>query len=106
MVLASLAANPATVFLTTGVPGKLLFALLSRIFSSLASMGLILLNVGAERLLTAVDKIGYDDSWDTADKLIEEIRKTGRDLTPEEIKSIDEDVIKQFRKFAKLGKNK
>ena len=83
-----------------------MFYLLTQLFSALASLGLVLLNVGAERIITAVDKYGFDGSFETAEKLIEEIRKTGRDLAPEEIKTIDEEVIKQFRKFAKLGRKK
>lgn len=72
----------------------------------LASGGLVMLNVGAEKLQTAVDKVDYDTSWETAERLINEIRKTGRELTPEEIKAIDDKVIAQFRKFGKLGRKK
>lgn len=103
-VLASLAVNPSTLFLTVGVSGKITFFILSKIFSGFASMGLVVLNVGGERLITAFDKVGFDGSLETADKLIEEIRNTGRDMTSEEIKNIDDGVIKQFRKFAKIGR--
>ena len=50
MVMASLAANPASLFLTVGVPGQILLFILTKIFTPLASMGLVMLNVGAGRL--------------------------------------------------------
>lgn len=101
-LISALAVNPSTAFLTAGVSGKVLFFILSKVFSWAASVGLVLLNVGAESLLVAAEKSEFDGSYDTAAKLIEEIRKTGRDLTPEEIARIDDQVIETFRKFAKI----
>lgn len=106
LVLAALAASASTVFLTSGLTGKISFWLLSKLFSTLASLGLVILNVGAEKLLTAVDKAKYDGSWETAEKMMQEIQRTGRDLSPEEIQKIDEGVINAFRKFAKIGRKK
>lgn len=104
--IAALAANPSTSFLTAGLSGKILFWILSKFFSALASMGLVVLNVGAEKLSTAISKAGYDGSFESAEKLIEEIRNTGRDLTPEEAKAIDDKVIEAFRKFAVIARKK
>jgi len=105
-VVAALAAYPPTSFLTVGLSGKILFWLLTKFFSRMASGGLVILNVGAEKLLGAIDKANFDGSMEAADRLIEEIRKTGRELTPEETKKIDDEVIVQFRKFAKMTRKK
>lgn len=105
-IMALLAANPSTTALTVGLGGKIVFWILSKFFSVLSSMGLVLLNVGAERLQVALDKAGFDGSFDDAEKIMEAIRNTGRDLTPEEIKSIDDKVIVQFRKFGRIGRRK
>ncbi len=105
-VMAVLAAEPATAWLTVGIPGKITSAILRMFFSSLASKGVVILNVGAEKLMVALEKSGFDGSIESSYKLIEEIRASGRDLTPEEIKAIDDKVIEQFRKFAKLTRGK
>lgn len=107
LVLAALSTRPELVFLTKGALGKLSYWLLTQIFSRLASVGLVMMNVGVSRIRTAVLKVGFDTSWQSAEKLISEIRAQGRDLTEEEINSIDADVIDAFRKFAQLaGKKK
>lgn len=104
VIMAILATNPSTVFLTVGIPGKIVFWILEKIFTRLASSGLVILNVGAEKISVVIDKVKFDGSIESAEKLIAEIRKTGRELTPEEIKAIDDDVIIVFRKFAKIGR--
>jgi len=101
-ILAVLAANPTTTFLTVGLQGKIIYFLLSKVFTALASMGLVLLNLGAENILGAIEKAQFDGSIDAAYKLLEEIRASGRAVTPEEGKKIDDAVIEQFRKFAKM----
>lgn len=106
LVMAALASNPGTTFLTAGILGKIVYWFLSSLFTKLASMGLVLLNVGTEKLLTALYKSNFDGSFESAEKLIAEIRGTGRELTPEETKKIDDDVINQFRKFAKMTRSK
>jgi hypothetical protein len=106
ILIAAMSANPALLGLTTGIPGKILFKIFSKIFSTLASMGVVLLNIGAEKLLIAAEKSNFDGSIDSALKLVENIRSTGRDLTPEEIKQIDDKVIEQFRKFAKMTRGR
>lgn len=106
VIMAAIASYPPTAWLAAGLQGKIIFFLLDRFMSSLASMGVVALNVGAEKLLVAAEKSKYDGSFDTAFKLIEQIRATGRDLTEEEIKNIDDAVIKQFRKFARLTRRR
>ena len=105
-ILAALATNPSTSFLAAGISAKILFWIISKIFSGLASMGIVILNVGAEKLAVALDKVNFDGSLESAEQFIEEIRKTGRELTPEEIKKIDDSVIEQLRKFAKITRKK
>lgn len=104
--MAVLAANPSTAFLTVGVSGKIIFWILEKIFTRLASSGLVILNVGAEKFSVAIDRVNFDGSLESAEKLIAEIRKTGKELTPEETKAIDDEVIVAFRKFAKIGRKK
>lgn len=105
-VFAVLAANPATAFLTAGLLGKLVFPFLSKVFSALASSGLVLLNLGAERVAGAIEKSGYDGSMESAERLIEAIHASGRELSPDEIKAIDDKVIDAFRKFGKMTRKR
>lgn len=105
-VLTLLASNPSTAPLTTGVAGKIIYYILTQFFSFLASGGLVLMNVGIEKVLTAIDKHGFDGSWDNAQKLIEEIASQHRDMTPDEVTKIDNIVKDAFRKFGKIAKKK
>ena len=104
--IAALSLNPSTSFLTAGLSGKILFWTLTQVFSGLASMGLVILNVGAEKLAVVLDRVDFDGSMAAAEKFIDEVRKVGRDLTPEEVKKIDDEVIIAFRKFAKIARKK
>lgn len=104
--IAALLANPSLAFLASGFLGKIVFWILSQMFMRLASMGLVMLNIGADRLITAVDKVNFDGSWEASERLIEEIRKSGRELSEEEIRRIDTEVIIQFRKFARMARRK
>jgi hypothetical protein len=106
MVLASLASNPGTLFLTQGLSGIIVGWILRKVFSSLASLGLVMANVGVEKLITIVDKIDFDGSFESAEELIKAIQDSGRNLTPEEAATIDQKVIDSFRKFGKLGRRK
>lgn len=105
-VFAALSSSPYTAWMTAGIQGKLFFWFFENVFAWMASVGLVMLNVGAENLLAVIDKANFDNSLEAADRLIAEIRKTGRDLTPQEIKEIDDKVIVQFRKFAKIARRK
>lgn len=106
IAMAAFATNPATAFLAVGFVGKIVSFVLTKVFSMLASVGLVLLNVGAERIGTIIDQHNFDGSFDTAEKLIDSIRKTGRDLTPEEVKAIDDPVIGAFRKWASFARDR
>ena len=106
LAMAFLATNPSTAGITQGIIGKLLHYFLTKLFSALSSLGLVLANVGASRVETALDKSGYDGSWETAEDAIQSIIGQGRELTPDEVKQIDDKVIAAFEKFAKLGKKK
>jgi len=105
-VMALLEAYPPTKFLTVGVLGKITYAILKRLFSFMASGGLVSLNLGAEKILGAIEKHDFDGSWESAQKIIDAIRSTGRDLTPEEIVTIDNGVIEAFRKFGKITRKR
>jgi len=106
IIMAALAANPELAFLTAGISGKIVFQVAKFLCMSMASMGLIVLNVGAAKIETFMDQGNYDGTWDSAEKIISKIRDSGRDLTDEEIRNIDGPVISAFRKFARLGKRK
>lgn len=104
--MAALAAFPPTTFLATGFLGRITHFILKRLFTFLASGGLVILNLGAERVLGAIEKSNYDGSWESAQKLIDAIRATGRELTPEEITKIDDGVIAAFRKFGRMTRKR
>lgn len=106
VILAVLMVNPATAYLATGIVGKITF-FICKIFSMwLASLGLVVMNVGAAKLETIIDGGKFDESWNTAENLIKKIRESGRELTNEEIKQIDDAVIVAFKKFATFGRDK
>lgn len=106
MVLAALAANPSTLFLTTGFVGKIFTWFLQLFFTMLASGGLVIINVGASKVEALVGGKNFDGAWDSAEEFIAAIRATGRELTPEEIAKIDAPVIEAFKKFGHFGKRK
>lgn len=106
IVLAALAANPSTAVLATGFLGTIIKFLLTKLFTILASVGLVVLNVGAARVETLIDQHNFDGSFETAEKLIGAIRQTGRDLTPAEVRAIDGPVIDAFRKWASFARDK
>lgn len=67
----------------------------------LASLGLVVLNVGTEKLLIIMAENNFDGTWESAQKLISEIHRQGRELTDEEKKAIDEPVKNAFRRFGR-----
>lgn len=105
-IIAAWAANPSTAWLASGIAAKLSFFFLSHIFSGLASIGLVVLNVGAENLATALAKANYDGSWESAEAMIKAIRDSGNELTEADIRRIDATVIVAFRRFGKIGRKK
>lgn len=104
LLLAALAANPSTTWLTTGIVGAFMKWLLTCIFSMGASVGLVLLNVGAEKVEGMVDQHGFDGSFDSAEKILAAARDAHQTLTPAQIKAIDDPVIASFRKFGSFAR--
>ena len=101
MVVAGLSANPTFAFLTKGLQGKVLWFVAKLATMFLASIGLVVLNVGAEKVQTIIENNTFDGSWEQAQKLISDIHKSGRELTDEEVAAIDAPVKDAFRKFAR-----
>lgn len=87
--------------LTQGFVGKILYALLTLFFSGLASVGLVVLNIGIAKVETLLEQKDFDGSFDEAFKII---NAKGGKLTQQEIAEIDSKVIDAFRKFAVFGK--
>lgn len=82
--------------------GSLLDLALELLSNWLANKGLVLLNVGAIVVKGEWDQKTFDKALDKAFSEIE--LKGGRDkLTPEEIKAIDDDVIRKARPFIVIG---
>lgn len=106
LVLGALAANPSTLWLTTGFIGSVVRWCLTRLFSMLASTGLVILNVGAERIQGLIEQHDFDNSFDSAEKLLAAARDAHQTLSPEQIKAIDDPVIRSFRKFASFARQK
>lgn len=104
MVMGAIAANPNLVWLTVGFVGKAVWFGVKLIVMGAASLGLVVLNVGAERIETLQAEAGFDGSWATAQKLIAGITETGRTLTDEEKARIDAPVKAAFRRFARFGR--
>jgi len=70
----------------------------------LANKGLLILNLGAIQIGTEIDQHRLDKAMDEALNAIME--KGGREnLTPEQKKEIDDEVIKAARKFIVIGKS-
>lgn len=106
LIMAAFAGNPSLAFLSVGLLGKFVSWILTQFFSALASVGLVLLNVGAERIETYLDGKSFDGSLDSAEKMIADIRRQGRELTSAEIKKIDDPVIAAFRRWASFARKK
>lgn len=104
MVIAGLSSNPAFAFLATGFTGRVVWFLAKLVCMGMASLGLVVLNVGAEKLSVLVDQTNFDGSWDRAQALIAAIHKEGRELTDAEKKRIDDPVKDAFRKFGHFGR--
>lgn len=68
-----------------------------------ANNGLILLNIGAIYVEGEFDQAGFDQAIDEAFKKITQNAGV-KNLTPEQIKAIDDEVIKAARKFIVIGK--
>jgi len=105
LVIAALATSGNT-WAVAGVSGTIFKWLLTEVFSAAASVGLVLMNVGAEKVEIIIDQNAFDGSWDSAEKLIDAARQAHQDLTPAQIAAIDAPVIGAFRKFASFARPK
>lgn len=72
-------------------------------FSMGASLGLVILNLGAERVEEIVDENNYEGTWDSAERLVDAARNAHQDLTPAQVKSIDDSVKAALRRAAVLA---
>jgi hypothetical protein len=99
--LAGIAGHPQLAWMAAGLPGKLLWLISKCICMGLASVGLVVLNVGTEKLLVIMAESNFDGSWESAQKLIDEVHRQGRELTDAEKKAIDEPVKAAFRRFGR-----
>ncbi len=104
IILAALAANPTFAFLTAGFLGRTVWFGSKLLVMGGASLGLVVLNVGTEKIEVIMAESGFDGSWDSAQKLIAAIHKQGRELTDAEKIAIDNPVKDAFRRFAKFGR--
>lgn len=103
-VMAALLATPSMAWITAGLGGQIVFWILSKFFSAIASAGVVILNVGAMKVESAIDKAAYDGSLESAQKLLDAIRAEHRAITPAETKAIDDPVIAALRKFGRFGR--
>lgn len=99
VIFAWLAASPFA-FLTTGILGKIVFFIVSKITTYAATKGVMILNVAIADIQTIAQKDDFDGSFDEAFK---EIHGNRDKLTPAQKKAIDDKVIAAFRKFASFG---
>lgn len=76
--------------------GPLVDLLLMSLANYLANQGLVILNIGAIYVEGKFDQKAFDTAMNEGIKAVEEAR--GK-LTPEQIKAIDDDVIKAADKF-------
>lgn len=104
IVLAALALNPSTAWMAGPWIRPITNFLLTGIFSALASVGLVILNVGAAAVEELIDEHNFDGTEATAQKLVDAIRQKGQTITPEQAKAIDDPVIAAFRKFASFAR--
>ena len=85
-------------FLTQGIVGSVIFWLATKFFSYMASLGLILVNVGVANVQTLSQQKEFDGTFDDAFRII-----NSKKITKEEGDAIDNKVIAVFRKFARFG---
>ena len=102
--MAALAANPKFSWLTAGFLGKSVWFGAKLLCMGGASLGLVVLNVGAAKIDTLMTQHNFDGTWESAQKLISDIRKEGRELTDAEKARIDGPVKDAFRKFGRFGR--
>jgi ABC-type transport system involved in cytochrome c biogenesis permease subunit len=87
--------------ITQGFWGKILFVFLEWFYSCLASVGLVVLNIGVANVETLIEQSEFDGSFEDAFKII---NAKGGKLSDAEKAAIDNKVIAAFRKFASFGR--
>ena len=102
-VKAALALSPWTSWLLS--LGSLLDLGIELCLNWLANRGLVVLNVGLDAIQGSKDQKGFDDAMDEAYR---QITNAGgvENLTPEQIKELDDAIIKATRKLVVIGKPK
>lgn len=85
--------------------GSLLDLALELFSNWLANRGLIILNIGVDAITSNQGQKGFDDAMDEA---FRQITNAGgvENLTPEQIKELDDAIIKATRKLVVIGKPK
>jgi len=104
MIVAALASNPSTAFLVAGFWGKAVWFMAKLLVMGLSSIGVVTLNVGVAKIQTILDEGNFDGTWESAQKIIADIHKQGRELTREEAEAIDAPIRDAFRKFGRFGR--
>lgn len=99
IIMNVLRANPSTVALTTGIVGKIVYAVLKRASSYFASHGVVMGNIGIERVSEMIEKGRFDDSL--SDEIFSELNSG---VTPERGAEIDQKVRDAFDQFVTFGK--
>lgn len=99
IVLRVLDKQPWGVWFTVGLPGKITFFILKKIFAYFASYGVVIANITIESVNEAIEKGHFDDAL--SDEVFKQINQG---ITPEQGEAIDNKVIDAFNKFATFGK--
>lgn len=99
VIMRVLAANPSTAALTIGIPGKITYWVLKKVTSYFASYGVVMGNIGIERVEEMIEKGKFDDSLSD-----EVFSKIASGVTPEEGQAIDQRVRDAFDQFVTFGK--
>lgn len=99
-VFVALASSPIA-WITQGIQGRLFLKVLEYVLNILANKGLIVLNVLHEEAASYWDQIAFERAYDEA---IKKVRESKGRLTPEQVKEIDNEVIRKFDDFAIFGR--
>lgn len=98
-LLMTLMATTPLAFLTRGFLGKVTFFFLRKVGNWLANQGLAVLNLGVDAIKIAQEKKTFDKELEKALKTVAESK--GK-LSPKEVKAIDDEVRRAFKRFAKF----
>lgn len=96
LIFTAMAGGPLA-FLTTGFLGTITFFLLKKFGSWLANQGLALLNVGIDFIKIEFEQKAFDDAME---KAIAKVKGSSHKLSKQEVKEIDDEIKRVFRRFA------